>query len=46
MMNDCGRGGFESRVGVIVNCCGESAKLFVEFVFEILHGLGEVSFGD
>lgn len=46
MMNDSGRCGLEAPVGVVVNCCSKSAKLFVKFVFKVLHGLVEVSFGN
>ena len=46
VMNNRCRGCLKSLVRVGVYYCGEGAKLLIELVLEILHGLSEVFFGD
>lgn len=42
----CGRSCLDFPVRVLIDSGSEGSKLFVKFVFKILHGLGEVPFGD
>ena len=46
MMCDGGRGTFVAAVRMVVDGGGERAELLIQFVLELLHGFGEVSFGE